>query len=169
MKKVLLLMLFLPLIASAQEKVITEVVGLKFGSSYDMVKDKLDTMFGSLYDSQSFDNYDSYLYRDINYQGFTFDFMSIGFVKKGNTTLLDFISFFSFYKTKKEANQAKEKIAASLSKDHKIHLLDNDNIAGGTSPLTKDDYGFLVFVKKSTSELLPFFVKLHYGPYGYGK
>lgn len=170
--RVLFFMLFLPLMASAQDKVITEVAGIKFGSSYAVVKDKLERLLGPLANNEYNKINDAIYYEDVSYQDYTFDVMMMKFAQKRDVTLLDYVSFISMFATQSEASQTMDKIADSLSKSHTIYQLDNGYLAGGISPLDKDDYGFLLFVKETSTgskDRYPYSVILKYGPYGYGK
>ncbi len=166
MKKLfLLLFMAIPVLANAQNDRITEICGVKFGTSYSSAKTTLEARFGK--DEST--NTDYLLFWEKSYAGISFDLIQFKFV----ASQLNQVKFTIFSKTVQEARSERDKIVEILKRKYSLTQKTDDDgeisYRGGTSPLNDDKYGFFVYVQASSIlEEYPFVTVLNYGPYGYG-
>ena len=160
----------IPFVAYAQNDQITEVCGVKFGSSLSSAKAILKDKFGEA-DTQTDD---AFLYLHKNYGGIAFDIIAFYFTKSGSKTYLNKVVFSVVNESKAEAEKERERIAEAVKKKYTLTQKkdSNGNIEyyGGTSPLNSNKYGFFIAMSKtSTFEKYPWEARLEYGGYGYGE
>lgn len=167
MKKLLILLLALmPFIANAQNNRVTEICGVKFGSSYMSAKYILEARYGKC----DIEDDDDIIFLSKEYNGLNFDMIGFRF----NSSLLNHVVFSIMCETKEEARSARDIIAEMLKKQYTLtQKVDNDGeiaLWGGSSPFNPDEYGFFVAVDKVEGfENYPYAAFLCFGPYGYGK
>ncbi|MDY6437601.1 MAG: hypothetical protein SPK85_00615 [Prevotella sp.] len=168
MKQIISIILFLvPLFVNAQSDKITEVCGVKLGSSLTSAKTILNEKFGEPFNET--DNSLTYCFK--SYGGVDFTVLCFEFAKSGSRTYLNEITFFSIHETKAEAEKHKEQIAEAVRRNYSLTKeTDSDGIKykGGISPLNSNHYGFVISVFKNKNEEYPWTSRLRYGPYGYG-
>ena len=170
MKKLISIFLFLfPMLVNAQSDKITEVCGVKLGSSLTSAKAILNERFGEPFNET--DNSLTYTFE--SYGGVDFHFLSFEFTKNGSRTYLNEVSLFSIHETKAEAEEHREQIAEAVKRNYSLSQdTDSDGnrrYRGGTSPLNSGKHGFVIKVFKNNNEKYPWTSKLGYGPYGYGE
>lgn len=168
MKKLLILLLTLmPFIANAQNNRVTEICGVKFGSSYISAKYILEARYGEC----DIDDEDGdILFLSKEYGGINFDIIGFRF----NSSLLNHVLFTILCETIEEARSARDIIAEMLKKQYTLTQKKDHNgeIAfwGGSSPLNPDEYGFFVAIDRVEGfENYPYGALLCFGPYGYGE
>jgi len=171
MKKVMISLLFLvPFIAYAQNDKVTEICGVKFGSSISSAKAILEEKFGEAFNVSD----ESIIYCSKSYGGISFDFLAFQFTKSGSTTYLNQAAFTVLHKTKTEAEQERERIAEVLKRKYTLVPRKDSNgdakYLGGTSPLNSNKCGFVLDISKSSIlDSYPWSARLIYGGYGYGE
>lgn len=169
MKKILSIILFIvPLFVNAQSDKITEVCGVKLGSSLTSAKAILNDRFGEPFNETE----NSLTYAFDSYGGVDFEILNFIFAKNGSRTYLNDVSLCSIHETKAEAEKHLEQIAEAVRRNYSLtQKTDSDGnrkYQGGTSPLNSGHYGFTISVFKNDNETYPWTSRLRYGPYGYG-
>lgn len=166
MKKMFLLLMFLPMLASSQ--VVNTVCGAKFGSSYSEVVGALKNVYGMT--DESFYHNDNIMYFNKNFEGVLFDCLVFKFVGTNSTRKFSEALFVAGYKTDNEAFNMREKLINSMSKTFNIKkITDSDGYVtyyGGSSPTDNSKYGFQIYIQSGDGEY-PFTLILEFGPYDY--
>jgi len=166
MRKMLLLLMFLPMLASSQ--VVNTVCGAKFGSSYSEVVVSLKNVYGMT--DESFYQKDKILYFGKTFEGVLFDGLVFYFVGTNSARQFSEAMFVASYKTDNEAFDMREKLINSMSKTFKIEkITDSDGYVtywGGLSPTDNSKYGFQIYISSGEGEY-PYTLNLIFGPYDY--
>lgn len=169
MKKILFFMLFLPMMAVAQNDVITEVGGIKFGTAYNVAKSQLEASLGKADDEAKLQTGRLISYFDVKWAGITFDDAHFVFKPKGNADVLNKVFFTYFCQSRQDARVIRDKIASEMKKTYSLQSDDDGKgdiqYGGGTSPVDKNDFGFYISIQKGKLERFPYEVVLEYGPY----
>lgn len=149
----------------ASQKV-TEICGVKFGSSYDDARQKLTNTLGEPDISTS---NSSIFYRDKTYEGIVFNSIYFLFTNDAQTSYLASCVFYFNADTEEEAKKTFNALYEKLSQKYSLTQSENpvesiECYQGGASPID-DDKGFSL----SLNQLLEsrFSVLLCYGPYEY--
>ena len=171
MKKLLFLLLFLPMMANAQ--VVNSVYGAEFGSSYSSVVNLLRNFFGeSKYSAALHKQNEIIAYFDISFKGFPFQILFFKFVENDSNYLLNETCFFNYYKTTEEVYAAREKLIGALSKTFKIEKVTDSEgyveYCGGLSPTNPNEYAFHIEITETDGED-PYHLNLVFGPFDYGE
>jgi len=179
------ILLFLLLVLSAgcqaqtnERNVITEVCGVKFGSSYEECKAKLKNKFGD-YD-YDFTDKEYIWFKYKYYAGYLFDDIFFHFQRDGNGSYLNECGMCKDCKTADEAKQVRDDIKSSLEKKYRVVDAIGDYgfkfYMAGYGPMRKSIGIWLEVCKYDKDDkyvkLLkryPYFVRLRYGPYEYVK
>ena len=169
MKKIISIILFIvPLFVNAQSDKITEVCGVKLGSSLSSAKTILNERFGEPYNET--ENKLSYTFE--SYGGVYFDFLMFEFTKNGSRTYLNEVSLFSVHETKAEVEKHREQIAEAVKRNYSLTQQTNSEgnltYKGGRSPLNSGHYGFVISIFDNEIGRFRWISRLRYGPYGYG-
>ncbi len=167
MKKIILFFAFLPMLAMAQNEVVNEICGVKFGASYNQVKEVVVNRFGT----PILVSEETILFDHNTYGGLSFDAIFFRF----NSSCLDMVNFGVWgYTTKEAAIQERDKIANWLKRKYSLKTKINEDgetvYFGGVSPKRNGDSAFKLLVTTSSGRdgSLLYNVDLVYGPYGYG-
>ena len=156
MRKVFILAMGLfSVIAAAQNNIISEVCGVKFGTSFNEAKNILNKRYGI--PSRVTDDGTLIAYEGKNYDGKVFDQLYFVFEKEDNFGF-DVAVLSIACKTKNDAEKERDNIA-DLFKE-KYNLDKRKNISGdivyygGTSPLNNKGYGFRIEIYKDDDSSL---------------
>ena len=161
MKRMFFLLMLMPVMVWAQDDVINEVCGVKFGSSYESVID-LDGAIGELDIEQSDKN--RLLFWDVMYRDVFYSYAFFTFTYKGGNSYLDEVAFHKGCDSIEEARVFRWWIATTFGLQTDF---DDDTIKGGRSPRDPKAKGFFIYIKRGIIERLPYEVVVRYGPYGY--
>lgn len=151
----ILAMVFLSVIASAQDSIISEVCGVKFGTSFNEAKNILNKKFGI--PSKVTDDGTLIAYEGKDYEGKVFDQLYFVFEKEDNFGF-DVAVLSIACSTKNDAEKERD-IIADLFKE-KYNLDKKKNLSGdivyygGTSPLNNKGYGFKIEIYKDNNSSL---------------
>lgn len=165
--------MFLPVVCNAQNherKIITEVCGVKFGSSYEECKQILKNRFGRYNYMLTDEEY--IFFNDKQYAGFNFGLIFFHFQRDANGSYLNECGMCKDCKTADEAKQVRDDIKSELEK--KYFVVDAIGDYGfkfymaGFGPLG-NSVGLWLEVCKYDKPIrgFPYFVRLRYGPYDY--
>ena len=156
MRKVFILAMGLfSVIAAAQNNIISEVCGVKFGTSFNEAKNILNKRYGI--PSRVTDDGTLIAYEGKNYDGKVFDQLYFVFEKEDNFGF-DVAVLSIACRTKNDAEKERDNIA-DLFKE-KYNLDKRKNISGdivyygGTSPLNNKGYGFRIEIYKDDDSSL---------------
>ncbi len=169
MKKILfLLFVLMPMMANAQNDRITEVLGVRFGTTYNEVKSALESKYGK---EARLVGDDILLFFDLTYEGI--EFSPVFFVFVNNK--LNMVKMSILCTSKEEAEEERDNLARIMGAKYQLvkdRDEDGDCYKGATSPLNEDLYGFVIDIQEQTiamKEELPYVANLVFGPYGYGE
>ena len=170
MKKNLFLLMLMPMMAFAQNDVVTEVCGVKFGSPYEVVKKELEEQVGKMHDDS---DKNTIIYWGKSCMNVDFDVLLFYFEYKKGISYFDSAVFVILCKTMEEAVEAKEEIATALkTKNYSMNVYSGQHIiSGGISPTNSHKKGFYIRIEEGVTmpEKYPFEVTLAFGPYDYTK
>ncbi len=167
-KRLLLLLVFMPLLSFAQDNKVTEICGVKFGSTYQATYEHLVGKFGEPSETED----DELVFYNKSYGGIRFDVISFSF----DLDKLNKVDFCILCETKEEALCERDNIAKVVGR--KYHLdeqkgeMGETDYWGGFHPLVPGNYAFYISAntqKLYSSEKYPYRAHLQYGPYGYGQ
>ena len=168
MKKILsIILIFAPLFVNAQSDKITEVCGVKFGSSLTSAKPILKERFGEPF----YETENNLTYALQNYGGIGFHYIKFDFTKNGSRTYLNEVNFMSFFATKADAEEHNKQLTDVVRRNYSLTQKTKDSYriyCGGGNPLNSGLPGFSIYVYKHSNVELPWSSRIAYGPYGYG-
>lgn len=146
MRKVFILtMMFLSVVASAQNNIISEVCGVKFGTSFNEAKNILNKKYGT--PSRVTDDGTLIAYEGKNYDGKVFDQLYFVFEKEDNFGF-DVAVLSIVCSTKNDAETERENIAELFKEKYNLDKRKNSSgdivYYGGKSPLNNKGYGFKI-------------------------
>lgn len=144
-----LILILVPIFSTAQNNIISEVCGIKFGTSFDVAKDVLNKKYGV--SSRISDDKNIIVYDNRNFEGKVFEHMYFVFENEDNYGF-DYAVFTVVCKTKSEAEKEREDIAEIIKKKYvletKRDIYGDIAYYGGTSPLNRERYGLKIEIIK---------------------
>ena len=166
MKKVLLLLLFLPTILSAQ----TSICGIDFGSSYSKAEQVLESKFGDkeyLLSDKTKIIFSNKMYAGRMWSRLIFMFQSDGYNQYLNRAIL-----VEECSTASEAKEIRDAIKAQMEEKYFIVGFTDEKSGfkyylGGESPTNVEKYGFSIEIIKYEYGTVDYGVGINYGPYNY--
>ncbi|MBQ7634958.1 MAG: hypothetical protein IJS89_05240 [Bacteroidaceae bacterium] len=174
MKHTLLaLLLLLPLAVFAQEEdddVNYDVMGVRFGSSRNVVRNTLQNSYGALDFDDADEDYIAYL--DKTYDGQKWDIVAFYFVNRNGSQKFNKCVMTVLCKTLDEARYARDRIARKWRQNFTLvtRYKGDDGEAyylGGTSPTDSNAYGYRIDLDTSTITGYPYSATISYGGYDY--
>ena len=155
---------------------VTEICGVKFGTSYETAKRILENKYGDAEYDYSHSK-QIITFNNKNYAGIYFDAIHFLFQSDGHKTYMNCCIFIIDTNTAEEAKKKREILHQRLSEKYYMETRTDDNgfkyYLGGLSPLD-NRYAFYIDVLKYGREVArnhhyPYAARLYYGPYDYVK
>ena len=154
-KMFILTIVFLSVVASAQNNIISEVCGVKFGTSFNEAKNILNKQYGI--PSRVTDDGTLIAYEGKNYGGKVFDQLYFVFEKEDNFGF-DVAVLSIACTTKNDAEKERDNIADLFKEEYNLDKRKNISgdivYYGGTSPLSNKGYGFKIEIYKDNDSSL---------------
>lgn len=159
-----------------ESQIVTEICGVKFGTSYEVAKEMLENKYGSSeYDFTH--SKQTISFKNKKYAGIIFDTIHFLFQSDGYRTYMNGCVFILDANTAEEAKEKRDLLYKRLSEKYfMVEETDKNGFKyyiGGISPLNSDDFAFVINVIKYDKELAklynPYAARLMYGTYDYVK
>ncbi len=153
---------------------VTEICGVKFGTSYETAKRILENKYGDAeYDSSH--SKQTIVFKNKKYAGIYFDSIHFLFQSDGYKTYMNGCIFAIHVNTVEEAKKMRDFLHQRLSEKYYMEKGIDDNgfkyYFGGISPLVNTSAFTIGIVKFSeiAKNITPYAARLYYGPYDYVK
>ena len=167
MRKIILF--FLLAIASsscfAQNDVVTEICGVKFGSNRPTARSILTAKYGD----PNMDELNLIEFDNVRYAGISFDFGYFSFQTDGIRSYFNECILGFFADTADDAKRKREFLKGILGNKYEIQEdIEEDKFKcyyGGTSPVDSDEYAFKLYITKIPKS--GYLVSLKYGEFDY--
>lgn len=157
--------MLIPVMVVAQDNVISEICGIKFGYAYTAVEKALKKQFGKPYETLSAKN-QNILYQDKNVDGVVYD--DVDFRFSPHAVMGGRLNEVNLMKKLKSSAEV-DAWLNNMKNKHRLYIDEKSTpectiYRGGISPLDDSKYGFKIIVMKMDNL---FNIDLTYGPYGY--
>ena len=152
---------------------VTEICGVKFGTSYEDAKRILENKYGEAYKHSK----QSIIFKYKNYAGISFDRISFLFQSDGYRTYMNGCVFAIDANTAEDAKEKRDGLYNCLSgkyyMDEEIDKNGFKYYIGGVSPVNENNAAFIIDIVKLNKDLAkkynPYIARLKYGRYNYVK
>lgn len=155
---------------------VTEICGVKFGTSYEDAKRILENKYGEAeYDYNHSKQTIKFKYK--NYAGISFDTILFFFQSDGYRTYMNGCAFAIHANTAEDAKEKRERLYNRLSDkyymDDGIDKRGFKYYIGGISPINENNAAFIIDIVKFDADVAkkytPYAARLKYGSYNYVK
>lgn len=167
MKKFLIIFFTFVFVLGANAQ--TSIAGVDFGLDYDTAKLILENRFGKCdYDSDA----NTLEFSNKEYAGLFFTGLRFGFQRTASKSYMNRCILFNYYETAHDAITERDLFKDIISKKYVLDSFKDEDgfifYRGGSNPLDKDKYGFLIdVVKLNPPAKSKYCVRIYYGPYNY--
>lgn len=159
-----------------EAQIVTEICGVKFGTSYETANEMLENKYGRPeYDYTH--SKQTITFKHKSYAGINFDTIHFLFQSDGYRTYMNGCVFILDANTAEEAKEKRELLYKRLSEKYYMEDRTDENgfkyYIGGISPVDVNDAAFVINIIKYNKELAklynPYAARLMYGTYDYVK